>query len=59
MTRACDAAGIPRFSPHDLRHRFISKLVLDGVPITQVKELAGHSRASVTLDVYSHVILED
>lgn len=59
MIRACDKAGIPRFSPHDLRHRFISKLVLDGVPITQVKEIAGHSRASMTLDVYSHVILDE
>lgn len=30
--RACTAAGVPVFSPHDLRHRRISLLHLAGVP---------------------------
>lgn len=59
MARACKLAGIPTYTPHDLRHRFISILVMSGVPITVVQKVAGHGRASVTLDIYSHVILDE
>ena len=30
-----------------------------GVPITIVQKVAGHGRASVTLGIYSHVILDE
>jgi integrase len=59
MARACKLAGIPAHGPHDLRHRFISILVMSGVPIPIVQRIAGHGRASVTLDIYSHVILDE
>jgi integrase len=59
MTRACKLAGVPAFGPHDLRHRYISLLVLSGVPATVVKGFVGHARASMTLDVYSHVLLDE
>jgi len=59
MARACRLAGVALYSPHDLRHRYISRLVLAGVPLPKVREVAGHSRASVTLDVYSHVLLDE
>jgi integrase len=59
MTRACRFAGIPAYSPHDLRHRYISLLVLAGVPLPIVRQVVGHARASVTLDVYSHVLLDE
>ena len=32
IARACKAAGVPRFSPHDLRHRRISLWHHQGVP---------------------------
>jgi integrase len=32
IAKACKAAGVPLFSPHDLRHRRISLLHLRGVP---------------------------
>jgi integrase len=59
MTRACKLAGIPAYSPHDLRHRYISLLVMAGVPLPVVRNVVGHSRASVTLDVYSHALLDE
>lgn len=59
MTRACKLAGIPAYSPHDLRHRYISLLVMAGVPLPVVRTVVGHSRASVTLDVYSHALLDE
>src|SRR6185437_3858439 len=36
ITRACKATGTPHWSPHDLRHRRISLLVLRGTPIPRV-----------------------
>lgn len=59
MVRACKVAGVPSYSPHDLRHRYISLLVMAGVPLPVVRQVVGHSRASVTLDVYSHVLLDE
>ena len=59
MGRPCKLAGIPSYSPHDLRHRYISLLVMAGVPLPVVRGVVGHSRASVTLDVYSHVLIDE
>ena len=46
------AAGGLRF--HDLRHSYATWLVSDGVPINDAQRLLGHSRASTTLDLYTH-----
>ena len=37
MTRTRKLAGIPASSPHDLRHRYISLLVMAGVPLPVVQ----------------------
>lgn len=59
MSRACEKTGIPVYSPHDLRHRWISLLVMAGVPVTRVAQISGHGRASVTTDVYGHVLMDE
>ena len=59
VARACKHAGIPHFSPHDLRHRFISLRIQAGWPPTLVAAAAGHSKTSVTLDIYSHVLTDE
>lgn len=56
MLRACRTAKIPVYSPHDLRHRRITIWHHAGVPMREIQERVGHSRASITLDVYSHVM---
>ena len=56
IAKACKAAGIPLFSPHDLRHRRISLLHLRGVPWARIGEFVGQRDLSVTADVYSHVL---
>jgi integrase len=56
VARACLAAGVPHFHPHDLRHRRISLWHQQGIPIKNLAERVGHARASMTLDVYSHVM---
>jgi len=48
------AAGMKNFRWHDLRHEFCSRLVMAGVPILTVKELAGHKRLETTLR-YAHL----
>lgn len=58
MARACKAAGISHRHPHDLRHRYASVQIGRGVPVTQVAAQLGHSRKSLTLDTYSHVMAE-
>ena len=54
--RACKHAGIPHYHPHDLRHRRLSLWHGQGIPATELAQRAGHSRPSMTLDVYSHVM---
>jgi integrase len=56
MARACRTAGIPHFHPHDLRHRRTSLWHGQGVPEKELSQRVGHARASMTLDVYSHVM---
>jgi len=59
MARACKTAGIVHRHPHDLRHRYASVQIGRGVPVTQVAAQLGHSRKSLTLDTYSHVLMGD
>jgi integrase len=49
-------AGLPDVRFHDLRHACATLLLSEGVPLKVVQEVLGHSSASVTMDVYSHVL---
>jgi integrase len=59
MRRGCQAAGCALYSPHDLRHRYASVKVREGVPVTELAVQLGHARKSMTLDTYSHVLLNE
>ena len=59
MRRACKTAGIAHYHPHDLRHRYASVKIAEDVPVTTVAAQLGHSRNSLTLDTYSHVLLHE
>jgi integrase len=59
MSRACKNAKVPHYQPHDLRHRRIAIWHQSGVPARELAERAGHARPSMSLDVYSHVMLPD
>ncbi len=54
--RACKAAGVPVFSPHDLRHRRISLLHRQGRSWAEIAHFVGQRKLSVTADTYSHVM---
>jgi integrase len=59
LSRACTAAAVPAFSPHDLRHRRISLLHLGGVPWARIGEHVGQRSLRVTADTYSHVLVDE
>ncbi len=59
VKRACTAAGVPAFSPHDLRHRRVSLLHLAGVPWARIGEQVGQRDLSVTADTYTHVLVDE
>jgi integrase len=59
ITRACTAAAVPHFSPHDLRHRRISLLHLAGVPWARIGEHVGQRNLAVTANTYSHVLTDE
>lgn len=52
---AVKAAGLPPTNYHSLRHFFISALIASGLDVKQVQTRAGHSSATVTLDIYGHL----
>lgn len=47
-------AGLPLIRFHDLRHTSISFLLEMGMPVNTVQQRSGHSKASVTTDIYGH-----
>jgi integrase len=59
IARACKAAGVPLFSPHDLRHRRISLLHLRGMPWARIGEFVGQKSLKVTADTYTHVLVDE
>jgi integrase len=59
VTRACSAAAVPHFSPHDLRHRRISLLHLGGEPWARIGEQVGQRNLAVTANTYSHVLIDE
>lgn len=53
LTTACKRAGIPRITPHDLRHTAASLAVQSGANVKVIQRMLGHKSAAVTLDIYS------
>jgi integrase len=59
IARGCTTAGVPAFSPHDLRHRRISLLHLGGVPWARIGEHVGQRNLGVTANTYTHVLSDE
>jgi len=53
-----DRVGLPRIRFHDLRHTAASLLLNHNVPLIVVSRMLGHSKVSITLDIYGHLIHE-
>jgi integrase len=58
IARACRDAGVPLFSPHDLRHRRISLLHHQGTSWAEIGAGVGQRNLSTTADIYTHVLMD-
>ncbi|MBP1546175.1 MAG: site-specific integrase [Oscillospiraceae bacterium] len=50
--------GLPHINPHAFRHTMASILYFNGVDSISISGRLGHSKASTTSDIYSHIIKE-
>ena len=53
--RSVKALGLPKVTFHALRHCHASALIAAGLDVITVSRRLGHSKASITLDVYGHL----
>lgn len=53
-----DIAGLAKMRFHDLRHTAASLMLNNGIPVLVVSKILGHSKPSVTLDIYGHLYNE-
>lgn len=58
IAKACRAAGVPVFSPHDLRHRRATLWHLGGIPAAEAAMWLGHSPTE-HMKTYAHATLSD
>ena len=58
ISRACRAAGVPVFTPHDLRRRHVSLLHYAGVPWREIGERVGQTDVATTANTYSLVLAD-
>ena len=56
--RLLTAAGLPRMTPHGLRHGAATILLTKGAPMKVIQEQLGHASMQTTSRVYAHVIPE-
>jgi len=56
---ALDEAKLPRIRFHDLRHTYASLLIAQGENIKYIQKQLGHSKPTVTLDIYAHLFDEN
>ncbi|MDN4518139.1 tyrosine-type recombinase/integrase [Mycolicibacterium austroafricanum] len=59
FAKAVTASGIPRATPHDLRHTAASLAVSAGANVKAVQKMLGHASAAMTLDVYADLFSDD
>ena len=57
--RVLGSSKLPRVRFHDLRHAHATHLLASGVHPKVASERLGHSKVGITLDLYSHVMMQE
>jgi integrase len=52
----CTQAGVPRIRVHDLRHLAATLMISSQVPLTMASKTLRHSKLSITVDTYGHLV---
>ena len=50
--------GVPETTLHELRYSFLSIAAQQGVHPSVMQKLAGHNNPKITLDIYTHVNMD-
>ena len=50
---------LPKITPHVCRHTYCSNMAKSGISVKTLQYLMGHSDIATTLNVYTHLKLED
>jgi len=56
MDKITDAAGLPHFTFHSLRHTVATRMLEANISPKIVQDILGHADVTLTLNTYSHVI---
>jgi len=59
LARECERLGLPKVTPHGLRHLHASLLLDAGLPVPAVSARLGHARPSITMAIYAHKVGQD
>jgi integrase len=59
FAQAVRKAGVPRITPHQLRHTAASLAISAGANVKAVQAMLGHKSAAMTLDTYSGLFPDD
>lgn len=59
FAKAVAESGVPRTTPHDLRHTAASLAVSAGANVKAVQKMLGHASAAMTLDIYADLFDDD
>ena len=59
FAKAVVASGVPRVTPHDLRHTAASLAISAGANVKAVQRMLGHASAAMTLDLYADLFDDD
>lgn len=59
LTQGAARAGIPRITPHALRHTFGTRWLQAGGDIYKLSKILGHSSVAVTEAHYAHLLKDD
>lgn len=54
--RLIKVSGLPKIRFHDLRHTAASLMLNHGIPVLIASRRLGHSKPSITMDVYGHLM---
>ena len=49
---------LPGIRFHDLRHTAATLMITNGIPVVIVSKILGHSKPSVTMNIYAHASIE-
>lgn len=56
--RILKRAGVEQCGIHALRHSFVSLMINNGIPVTMVSRMVGHSDVGITMKIYTHLLEE-